>query len=110
MESLDEFCLAQVLIKTGRWRNPQPPRWRHLSCLGVCRRWRDIMLMSHEHLHALLLEAHGPEGALVQASRCTSQRVDKLALIRTALKNARADCRKGHALIVAAESGNEASV
>ncbi len=68
-------------------------------------------MLDHPCYMADLLRAvHGPEEALVRAAGCTSTRLDRLALIKAALKTARADCQDGWALIVAAEGGHEAVV
>ncbi len=76
--------------------------------MSVCRRWRDCVLSHPSRVADMLREVHGPEEALVRAAGCTSQFVDRLALLTETLKTAKADCKNGEALVEAARAGNEA--
>ncbi len=110
-------CIAPILIEAGSWlQHPDQknnvevkhPTW---SCLDVCRRWRDCMLDQPTCMADLLRVVHGPEEALVRAASCAaSKRVDRLALLKAALKTARADCKNGLALVKVAANGDETMV
>ncbi len=108
---LDDPTLGLVLAQAGSWSVATADRYHlHVSVLRVCRRWRDCMLDCPEHMAAVLRIIHGPEEALMRAVHCGSQRIDRLALVRAALKTARADCQDGYALIRAAANGHEDTV
>ncbi len=129
MDRLDDDTLPLVLTSAGAWPFTIPSYCRvarahdgrrltiwkpaviiQRSCLDVCRSWRDCFLCSPDRMAQLLREVHGPEEALIRAAGCTSRTVDQLALLRETLKTARADCKGGKALVIAAHLGNEAAV
>ena len=108
--------LGEILVRAGAW-NPgdvavpgqRPPR---ICAWSVCKAWRDCLRgppgQPPTHLARLLSAVHGPEQALFKAVRCFSKAVEPCALVKLLLKEARADCQQGHALVIAAFYGNPA--
>eukprot|EP00955_Chlamydomonas_euryale_P021901 231065-Chlamydomonas_euryale.AAC.1 len=95
LERLPAAVLALVLCKAGAWRSDAPrgcgadsggagsiDSGAATAAWSVCRAWRDVLLTSEHTLAALLLEVHGPRGALLRALLRDAPRLHGFAIAR----------------------------